>query len=198
LKKIIFMVALFILILSGCSSKNDNTQNIPEVTPPVSGEKAEIESISDSDERDKFQKIIEDFYYNPVINDETSNSLFENAELVTKFAAHYKVEYGTEVSLEKIAEMFFGNEVKVVQLAGMESFSGYDNAKKTKYLPVVEGVYKNDNFIIVKAGVYSLAEESNSEKKIFGTITATFEKSGVAEEYYFIDYIYEKVVLEES
>lgn len=198
MKKIIFVAVAVVLILSGCSSKKENPQTLTEVNPPVQGEVKEIESISDVSERDRFQKIIEDFYYNPVVNEETNSSFFENNENITKFSAHYKAEYGSEDSLEKIAEKFFGNEARIIEIDGIKNLSGYNNTERSKYLPVVEGIYKNDNLIIVKAGVYSLAEESNSEKKIFGTITATFEINEDSEEYYLIDYIYEKVILEEK
>lgn len=198
MKNIIFVALVVVLILSGCSSKKENPQTLAEVNPPVQGEVEEIESISDVSERDKFQKFIEDFYYNPVVNEETNNSFFENNENITKFSAYYKAEYGSEDSLEKIAETFFGNEARIIEVEGIGNFSGYNNTARSKYLPVVEGIYKNDNLIIVKAGVYSLTEESNSEKKIFGTITATFEINADSEEYYLIDYIYEKVILEEK
>jgi hypothetical protein len=199
LKKIILVVVLFIFIMSGCSSEKEKAPVNNEVNTLSSGEIVEIESVSNEEERERFQKIIEDFYYNPVITDETNRSFFEDIELITKFAGHYKAEYNLDTSLKQIAENFFGTEIKVLENSGAESYSGYDHSEKSKYLPVVEGIYQNDNLIIIKAGLYSLAEESNSEKKIFGTITATFEKNEELEkEYYLIDYMYEKIITEEN
>lgn len=130
MKKIILVVVLFIFIMSGCSSEKEKAPVNNEVNTLSSGEIVEIESVSNEEEREKFQKIIEDFYYNPVITDETNRSFFEDIELITKFAGHYKAEYNLDASLKQIAENFLEQKLKSWKIQGLKAIPDMTIQKK--------------------------------------------------------------------
>lgn len=198
MKKIIIALIIFVLITTGCSKDPvDNAKNNEE-TPSSTVNLGMVDNITEKEEIEKIQQMIDSFYYNPVIDENTNYNFFENDEKLLEFAAHYKKEYNIENSLLEIVESVFGLKLNSAEMVNENEYSTYDYSEKGKYLPVVEGVYQNQELLIVKAGLYSLAEDESSEKKNVGMITATFEKNAEPTSYYLIDYNYEKIITEEG
>ena len=195
MKKFLFILLISALLIAGCSPKQENNSNTP-VNPISPGENLEIENISDEKEREELQRFIEILYYNPVVINTAEESFLENEKNLLIFSAHYKKEYNEDKALPEIVKELFDVELSNDVTINESDYNGYDASQRSYYLPVVEGIYKNNELVIVKAGLYSLAEGTNSERKAVGTITGTFEKNN--DRYFVIDYSYEEMVIEEK
>jgi thioredoxin-related protein len=164
LKKFLFILLISALFIAGCSQKEENKSNTP-VNPVSPGENLEIENISDEKEREELQRFIEIIYYNPVVVNNEGKFFLENEKNLLIFSAHYKKEYSNDKTLPEIVKELFDVELSDDVTINESDYNGYDASQRSIYLPVVEGIYKNNELVIVKAGFIFFGRGNKFRKK---------------------------------
>lgn len=184
--KILIVLSLF--LLTACSSGGKDL--LPENENKGSG--LVINEITDQDLLMDLQELIEAFYFNPIVNEETGHEFFIDKEQMLSFAAYYKNNFSPEKSIQDVAYDLFGLKSETDLPDNLEFFTGYWTSQDKNHLPLLEGVYQNENYLIAKAVVYSIIEGTSSERQSAATITMTFEKDPEEEGFIIIDYKYDK------
>lgn len=185
--KILIILSLF--LFTACSSGEKDFINDKE----NKGNSLIINEIKDEELYKKIQELIDVFYYNPMVSDDTGHDFFIDDQAMLSFSAYYKNTFSSEKSPKEIAYWLFGLKTDLDLTDNLEMFTDYWTVEDKNYLPILEAIYQNENYLIAKAGVYSIIEGTSSERQSAATITMTFEKEEKQEEYKIIDYKYDKI-----
>lgn len=190
MKKTTTILLLSFFLLAGCQSSEKNVLlEIKEDESPLT-----INEITDESLVENLQELLEAFYFNPLVTEDTTYEFFTDQSEMLAFAAYYKNHFASPESLDEIQERFFGYKSSQELAGDIGDYQGYLTSQEKNLLPLIEAVYENNDYLIAKAVVYSINEGTSSEKKSAATITMTFEREASEGEYKIIDYKYERII----